>query len=317
VAKTLQPHLYLFRPSLPTVPDIHFYLDSVLIPIRKTGLMKPARRIAVVLSTVISCAARFLAAADDSSADTSLSAAICPIVYRLDESPSARGYRYNFFGNAFFINDQGYLLTVAHVLETFKNGGQPSILVTRPNSPPRLLPFAVIAADAQHDVAILRASPNPFSSHYRVAFLPLASDPAVPGESVLAVSLHPARSQNARSFQASVEDRSSGTVLSLEETQLEKSAPAAQVFLLSHPVTLGQSGSPVLALDSRAVIGLIEGRWVRNGSVALGRASNQSAEPPGAAIPIGYAISLLEQKGVAYHVAHTTGANADPSAPSN
>ena len=68
---------------------------------------------------------------DDSGDEALLTAAICPIVYRLDETPGARGYHYAFFGNGFFINDQGYLLTVAHVLETFRNGGQPSIWVTR------------------------------------------------------------------------------------------------------------------------------------------------------------------------------------------
>jgi hypothetical protein len=105
-------------------------------------------------------------------------------------------------------------------------------------------------------------------------------------------------------------------VLSYETTQLEKSAPAADVFLLSHPVTLGQSGSPVLANDSHAVIGLVEGRWIRNGSVSLARAGAPSAEPPGAAIPIRYAIALLEQKGIPWHASPgSTGRTAPPANP--
>src|SRR5437016_10434142 len=98
--------------------------------------MKAAFRIAFLLSPAISFAVGLLGAAatDDYGVDGSLSAAICPVVYSLDETPAARGYHYTFFGNAFFINNQGYLLTVAHVLETFKNGGQPSILVTGPRS---------------------------------------------------------------------------------------------------------------------------------------------------------------------------------------
>lgn len=278
--------------------------------------MKAALKPALALSAAICCWAVFLAAAcpDDSGADGSLSAAVCPVVYRLDESPAAHGYHYTFFGNAFFINNQGYLLTVAHVLDTFKNGGQPSILVTRPNSPPQLLPLSVIAADAKHDLAILRATPNPFSSRYRVAFLSLAADAAAPGQAVLALSLHPAHIQNPRSFQLPVEDRAAGTVLSIEQTQLAKSGPAADVFLLSHPVTLGQSGSPVMEVDSHAVVGLIEGQWVRNGSVSVARAGAQSAEPPGAAIPVRYAVSLLKQNGVAYRIAQNLGSNADPRA---
>lgn len=278
--------------------------------------MKPALKATLALSAAISCWAGFLAAArpDESRVDSSLSAAVCPVVYRLDESPAAHGYHYTFFGNAFFINDQGYLLTVAHVLDTFKNGGQPLILVARPNSPPQLLPLSVIAADAEHDVAILRATPNPFSGRYRVAFLSLASDAAAPGQAVLARSLHPAHIQNPRSFQLPVEDRAKGTVLSIEQRQLVKSGPTADVFLLSHPVTLGQSGSPVLAADSGAVAGLIEGQWVRNGSVSVAKAGAQSTEPPGAAIPIRYAISLLKRNGVAYRIAQNSGSSANPRA---
>lgn len=280
--------------------------------------MTSRRRVAVCALSLLACRSAVGlaagAAASGPEDDSSLSAAVCPLVYRLDESPSGRGYRYAFFGNAFFINDQGDLLTAAHVLETFRNVGQPSILLARPNRPPELLPVTVAATDPEHDVAILHVTPNPFSSHYRVAFLPLASEPAVPGQQVLAISLHPARLQNAKSFQAPVEDRAPGQVLSYETTQLEKSAPAAEVFLLSHPVTLGQSGSPVLANDSHAVVGLVEGRWVRNGSVSLARAGATSTEPPGAAIPIRYAITLLEQKGIPWRARPGSTAKAAPPA---
>jgi hypothetical protein len=241
------------------------------------------------------------AASEDLADDASLSAAVCPVVYQLDQSPSSRGYHYSFFGNAFFINEQGYLLTVAHVLETFRDGGQPYILVSRPNSPPRLLQAAIIAVDAEHDVAILRATPNPFEGKHKVTFLPLAPEPATRGQAVIALSLHPPKLQNAHTFQAPQEDRSSGEVLSYESTQLEKSAPSADVFLLSHPVTRGQSGAPVLALDSRAVVGLVEGRWLRSSAVSIAKSSAQSPSVPGAAVPIRYAIALLKRQAVNWH----------------
>jgi S1-C subfamily serine protease len=241
------------------------------------------------------------AASDDLADDASLSAAVCPVVYQLDQSPSSRGYHYSFFGNAFFINEQGYLLTVAHVLEAFRDGGQPYILVSRPNRPPQLLRADVIAVDAQHDVAILRVTPNPFEGQHKATFLPLAPEPAIRGQSVIALSLHPPKLQNAHTFQAPQQDRSSGEVLSYESTQLEKSAPSADVFLLSHPVTRGQSGSPVLALDSRAVVGLIEGRWLRSSAVSIAKSSSRSASTPGAAIPIRYAIVLLRRQSISWH----------------
>jgi hypothetical protein len=280
--------------------------------------VRPARKFAAsalaISLAAVSCAAVVLAATTtgNSSSDASLTAALCPIVYRLDESPSSRGYHYTFFGNAFFINDQGDLLTSAHVLETFRNGGQPSIIVGRPNSPPQLLPITVVAADSAHDVAILHVTPNPFSGHFRVSFLSLATDPAAPGQSVLAISLHPARLQNAQSFQSPVEDRSPGEILSFESTRLDKSAPAADIFLLSHPVTLGQSGSPVLARDSNAVVGLVEGRWLRENLVALAHSNGKSVATPGAAVPIRYAISLLDEKHVPWHAAPATAASSDP-----
>jgi len=239
------------------------------------------------------------AAAQSPEAGDSLFTAVCPLVYQIDESPSSRGYHYTFYGNAFFINEQGYLLTVAHVLDTFRNGGQPSILVSRPNGPPQLLKASIIATDQQHDVAILQANPNPFATSHKLNVLPLASDKAASGMAVLALSLHPRKLQNAQSFQIPVEDRSAGEVLSYESTQLEKSAPPAEVFLLSHPVTLGQSGSPVLAVDSNAVVGLVEGRWLR----ASAAASVKAGATPGAAIPIQYALDLLQRNSITWHTA--------------
>jgi len=249
-----------------------------------------------------------LAASASGAPDPAPISAVAPLVYQLDQSPSTHGYHYTFFGNAFFINEQGYLLTAAHVLDTFRDGGQPYILVSRPNSPPRLLKVTVVATDASHDVAILRATPNPFASNFQVSFFRLAESPAVPGQSVVALSLHPAKLRSANTFDLPVQDRSEGQVLSYESTQLEKSAKPADVFLLSHPVTLGQSGSPVLAQDSHAVLGVIEGRWLRTSAAALAKSAGQPttipgqpATVPGAAIPIAPAIRLLDQNHIPWH----------------
>lgn len=245
-------------------------------------------------------------------AEEAATAALCPVVYPDDQEPAARGYHYTFFGNAFFINEQGYLLTVAHVVETFRDGGQAYILVNRQNAPPGLLKVTVVAKDAQHDVAILRATTNPFTGKYNVKFLPLATGPVVRGESVLALSLHPQKLQEAHSFDSEREDASAGTVLSFESTQLEKSAPAVNVFLLSHPVVKGQSGSPVLDADSRAVVGLVEGLWLRGTPMAVAKSSAQSNSTPGAAIPIQYALTLLKQHNVSWTAKVTSPTSAQP-----
>ena len=241
------------------------------------------------------------AAPEEPASDASLTSAVCPIVYQLDQSPSSRGYRYSFFGNGFFINEQGYLLTAAHVLETFRDGGQPYVLVNRRNGPPKLLQATVIAMDAEHDVAVLRATSNPFDSNYKVTFLALSSEPVSLGEPVSALSLHPPRQQNAHTFEVPREDRFSGEVLSCESTQLEKAGPATEVFLLSHPVNLGQSGSPVLSQSSRAVVGLVEGRWLRSSGLSIAKSSAASITTPGAAVPIRYAIALLQRQSISWH----------------
>jgi S1-C subfamily serine protease len=235
--------------------------------------------------------------------DSRVSAALAPVVYPDDQTPQARGYQYTFFGNAFFINEQGYLLTVAHVLDTFSNASQPSILLNRTDAPPRLVKVSVVAQDAAHDVAILRATPNPFAANYIVSFVPLSSSPPVRGESVLALSLRPKKQEYALSFELPLEDSAPGTVLSFESTQLAKSAPPADVFLLSHPVIKGQSGSPVMDAQTQAVIGLVEGLWLRGTYGAMSKATPQPDAVPGAAIPIQYAIALLKAKNVNWHAA--------------
>lgn len=281
----------------------------------------PSAALAAVLlgAFVLACAflppalrsAAALTTSADNLADAATSA-LCPVVYPDDETPASRGYHYTFFGNAFFINDEGYLLTVAHVVETFRDGGQAYILVSRPDAPSRLLKVSVIAKDAQHDVAILRASPNPFAGRYSVSFVALSPEPAVRGQGVLALSLHPRKLQNAQSFEAQSEDSSPGTVLSYESTQLEKTGPAADVFLLSHPVVKGQSGSPVLALDSHAAVGLVEGLWLRGTPLRAAKSAPMPTGTPGAAIPIRYAIALLQKQGIAWHAAASSTASPSP-----
>jgi hypothetical protein len=157
-------------------------------------------------------------------------------------------------------------------------------------------------------VAILRASPNPFSGKYTVGFVPLSPEPAVRGQAVLALSLHPRRIQDAHSFEAQSEDSSPGTVLSYESTLLDKAGQAADVFLLSHPVVKGQSGSPVLALDSRSAVGL----WLRGTTPSLAKSAAPPSNTPGAAIPIRYAIALLQQHGILWHTG-TSSTTAPPS----
>jgi outer membrane biosynthesis protein TonB len=256
----------------------------------------------------------FLAAAPGTPADDAARAsALCPIVYPVDPSPTAKGLQYIFFGNAFFINKQGYLLTAAHVLSAFRNGGgQPHILVDRPMAPPQLLPAELVAVDWEHDVAVLRATPNPFEGKYSVTFLPLTPERPLPGASVLALALRPARIRNPHTFEAPVKERFDARVLNYQFAQEEKGAGDTELFLFSHEVLLGQSGAPVLSADSREVVGFVDGRWLHPGASAT---PDEPLTPTlGAAVRIHYAIALLQEKGIAWQSGSTAAAGKQVSA---
>jgi TonB family protein len=236
--------------------------------------------------------------------DSTISSAICPIVYPVDQTPTARGYRYVFFGNAFFINKQGYLLTAAHVLSSFRNGGgQPHILVDRPMAPPQLLPAEVVAVDWEHDVAVLRATPNPFEGRFKVSFLPLTAEQLLPGKSVLAVALRPVKIQNPHTYELPAKESFTARVLNYQFTQEEKGAGDTELFLFSHEVLLGQSGAPVLSADSHEVVGLVDGRWLHPSAVSSGAIDEPMTPTLGAAVRIHYALALLQEKGITWQTA--------------
>jgi TonB family protein len=238
------------------------------------------------------------AAADEGA----LSSAICPIVYPLDQAPAERGYHYTFYGNGFFINKEGYLLTAAHVLSQLGDV-QPYIVMRLPMAPPRLLKATLVAIDRDHDVALLRATPNPFEGRYQVRFLPLAVERPARAQAVLAAALRPSRLRDPHTFDAFAEDRPAGDVMEYEFFQLEKGRADTELLLFSHDVLLGDSGAPVVSAESQAVVGLVEGRWLRPNPIAIAMGAKQAAGGMGAAVPIHYAIALLQQQGIAWHAA--------------
>jgi hypothetical protein len=293
-----------------------------------------------VAGWVVSDAASYAAqgASKDAASDAAradFSNAVCPVVYQLDQLPGTRGYHYIFYGNAFFINREGYLLTAAHVLSEFKNAGQPSILLRLAAAPPRMLKVSVVDVDVEHDVAILRVTPNPFTGPYDVLSLPLADRQPDHGQSIVVSALRPSHPRNPETYELPVADTYGAVVLGYRSMALSVESPRADaktdsglsqamatsrqtltdIFLFSHEVQLGQSGSPVVSATSHQVVGLIEGRWLHPAAVptdsAAGDAASSreraSAAPPiltqGAAVPITYALALLERNHIAWDAA--------------
>jgi len=246
--------------------------------------------------------------------DAALSAALCPIVYPVDPSPSDRGYRYLFYGDGFFINEQGYLITAAHVLSQFR-GGQPYILLRPPAGPPRFFPATLVALDRDHDVAILRAAPNPFERGYKVGFLPLSHGGLPRGRAVLAPALYPSQPLDAHTLDASVDDCSSGQVFDFQFSQLFQGRSETELFLFNHGVRRGQSGAPVVSAESHEVVGFVEGQWLRSALVPPGSAADSDSPGVGAAVPVHYAIALLQQKEIPWHIASGAVGPGDGPAP--
>ena len=238
------------------------------------------------------------------SPDAALKSAICPIVYPYDQATGSKGRRYTFYGNAFFINAQGYLVTAAHVLQTFRDSGQPFVLLDRPNAPTQTVKANIIAIDWTHDVAVLRATPNPFEGRFRVAFLPLAASRPSLGEAIVATALHPANIRTASTYQLPVQDWSSAQVLGVVQTRQDPNLPETDLFLFSHEVQLGQSGSPVLLAASHEVTGLVDGRWLRPNTFSLpstdGSPTKRYSGPLGAAVPIDYLLALLQKNSISW-----------------
>ena len=236
-----------------------------------------------------------LAAAADSA---DLAGGICPVVYALDESPGDRGYQFSFHGNAFFVNRDGYLLTAAHVLHTFRNGGAPSILVSPREAPPRMVKVEVVAEDRAHDVAVLRATPNPFHGSYRVRALALAGNGPVKQQDILVAALRPSR-RRPHTFEAGLQDRTAARVVEFASSELEKGLGDTELFLFNREVILGQSGAPVLSGDGRGVVGFVEGQWLH--PVASLAPRMQAGETTvGAAVPIRYALAVLRENGIVW-----------------
>ena len=263
-----------------------------------------------------------ISSASGASDVNGLVAAVCPVVYQLDESPGNRGYHYVFYGNAFFINRDGYLLTAAHVLSEFHNGGQPSILLRQAAAPPRLVKATIIAMDVDHDVAVLRATPNPFNGPYAVVSLPLTGEKPVIGESVETTALRPSRMKDPHTFELPIADSYPALVSDYRRMVISPESKTAQapvgpsdpqvftdLFLFSHEVQRGQSGAPVTSAATHAVVGIIEGRWLHPAGSSLTKTA-RGASPPspsaltqGAAIPIPYATALLQRNHVLWSTA--------------
>lgn len=239
------------------------------------------------------------AAAEASAPEAAITSALCQVVYRVDEIPSAQGYSYIFYGNAFFINEQGYLVTAAHVVSNFRNGGQPYVLVGPPQGPRRVLEAPLVAVDWEHDVAVLRATPNPFKNETSITYLRLSDEAPSRGDTVLSASFRPSDIENAHSLDVPIEDFSRTKVLDYQFHW--ENGNRSEVVLFGQQIVPGQSGSPLVSADSNGVVGIVLGQWLHPTVIPSGANGRDRTVAAGAALRIHYAISLLEKQHIAWH----------------
>jgi Trypsin-like peptidase domain/Gram-negative bacterial TonB protein C-terminal len=240
------------------------------------------------------------AASEIPAEDSAPIASICPVVYPLDQFPAERGYSYFFFGNAFFINPEGYLLTAAHIVKSFRDGGQPYILVSTLSGRRQLQKADLVAEDWEHDVAILRAMPNPFSGPHTVTFMTLTSERPSLGEPVTAVSVFPSDLHDSHTAEAPVEIEAQGQVVDYQ-FHAESKEIHSELLLFNQKVVPGQSGSPLLLTDSKKVVGIVVGQWLHPTVIHFATTGKPLVTTPGAALRIHYAIALLQRQGISWH----------------
>lgn len=250
--------------------------------------------------------------ADRVAVNAALPTAVCQVVYRVDEIPSAQGYSYIFYGNGFFINEQGYLVTAAHVISNFRNGGEPYVLVGPPQGPRRVLEAPIVAVDWEHDVAVLRATPNPFQGEGKIAYLALSDETPARGNTVLSASFRPPDIENAHSLDVPLEDYSRTKVLDYQFHW--ENGNRSEVVLFGQEVVPGQSGAPLVSEDSHGVVGIVVGRWLHPMVIPSAATGSKLTLAPGAALRVHYAISLLQQKHIAWHAASETSKQIESSA---
>jgi S1-C subfamily serine protease len=177
----------------------------------------------------------------------------------------------------FLVNEDGVILTNAHVVEDARRclAASPGAKIVAKFAAPdaraaKAVSCDVAAVDELHDLALLRPE-RPLDEGRTYAWL----DPASPAEgAAVAVTGHPAFVWQPATLKGKVIRKTS---LALSDRGAEKT----EVFILDIPLQRGASGSPVY--------------WESGGVVGVITRQNPARPAETVAVPIGFAIELLER----------------------
>lgn len=186
----------------------------------------------------------------------------------------------------FLVNEAGYILTNAHVVEEARHclavSAEGKIVAKFAGSGSRAEAVScdVVGTDEAHDLAVLKLERLP-AGEGRVDFVVLDAREVGEGTPV-AVTGHSASTWQPTTERGNVIRH---VPLALNESSSEKT----EVFILNIPLRRGASGSPVYLLSGSAVVGVVSRQ-------------NPSRPAETVAVPVRYSIELLNRLGVRWHV---------------
>ena len=209
------------------------------------------------------------------------------MVQLLAVGPGANGKNEECAATGFVVNEDGYILTNAHVVDDARrclaSSSGAKIVAKYGAAASRSVQAVscdVVALDEEHDLAILKPE-RPAASQPSITFLRLDPQPVSAGTPVT-VTGHPSFGWQPQMQQ--------GKVLGRERLALDDAnALPSEVIVINIPLQRGASGSPVY-LASGAVVGIVERRHTSQPSATV-------------AVPVGYAIQLLDLNRVPWHSA--------------
>lgn len=227
---------------------------------------------------------------DPLSAKASSSAPVVPaVVQLLAIGPGQSGRNRECSATGFLVNEEGYVLTNAHVVEEAQAclAAAPGarILAKLANAGARTATAVscnLVGVDELHDLALMKTDRplplNPGQVPAPYVFL----DPGQMAEGTrVAVAGHPAFEWHPVT--------QSGQIIRRARVRLSaKSAAAAGVIVLDIPLRRGNSGSPVYLEAGGGVVGVVERQNISDRAQTI-------------AVPIRHAIDLLNRHGVRWH----------------
>jgi S1-C subfamily serine protease len=219
------------------------------------------------------------------------------VVQLVAVGPAARGNDEECTGTGFFVNDEGAILTNAHVVEEGRRclEGAPGAKILAKFAGPdpntaEAISCDVVGIDESHDLAVLKTELAPARLRYGgpqetargVGDAYLTLDPGeVPPGAQVNVTGHTGRTWQAATLGGHVIERKSLILL-------QSSSEPSDVMVLDIPLKRGASGSPV---------------YLQNGRVICVVAETDPSNPARTiAVASRYAIALLERLHISYRL---------------